>query len=172
MDSFLAACEHRLYRMALLATGHREDALDIVQDAMYKLARHYGERPETEWPPLVHRILQTTIRDWYRRNGLRRRVMYLTGQGEGEDGMEAFAAAPSSDSPERRLDGEEMVERLDRALRRLPLRQQQVFLLRAWEGLSVAETAHAMDCTEGSVKTHYSRALQSLRRMLGDMGHE
>ncbi len=169
LDGFLAACERRLFRMALLATGSRDDALDIVQDAMLKLVRNYSGRPQNEWAPLMYRILQTTIQDWYRRHGLRRRVLhFFTRQGDEELGsVEDFPAARSS-APDQRLDQEQTAQRLDGALRRLPLRQQQVFLLRAWEGLSVAETARAMGCAEGSVKTHYSRALHSLRQMLGD----
>ncbi len=169
LDAYLAASERRLFRLAVLATGNREEALDIVQEAMLKLVRNYSERPAREWPPLMHRILQTTIRDWYRRHGLRRRVMHVFRGAEDEvaESVEDFPATPASE-PGHRLDQDQVARRLDGALRRLPLRQQQVFLLRAWEGLSVAETARAMGCAEGSVKTHYFRALRSLREMLGD----
>lgn len=167
LDGFLAGAERRAFRMARLATGSRDEALDIVQDAMLALARRYAGREPAEWGPLFHRILQSRIRDWYRRQQVRRRVFGWLSAGEEDSGdpLEAVAdergAGPAGEHAQARFS-----EALERALRRLPLRQQQVFLLRAWEGLNVAETARAMGISEGSVKTHYSRAVHALREQL------
>jgi RNA polymerase sigma-70 factor (ECF subfamily) len=168
LDRFLAGVERRAYRMAWIATNSREDALDIVQDAMLRLVRRYGERSETEWGPLFQRIMQSVIRDWYRRSLVRNRWRHFFGgarQEEGEDPLESQVAA-ATPGPGDSLAGAQAMASLDRALQALPLRQQQAFLLRQWEGLNVAETAAAMGCTEGSVKTHYSRAVASLRKQL------
>jgi len=155
--------------MAYIATGNREDALDITQDAMFKLIRKYAGRPEGEWGPLFHRIMQTTIRDWYRRHAVRQRLLQLVGKSKGENmGAISDYADTSQPSAHDQLAGERVAAVLDQALHRLPLRQQQVFMLRVWEGLNVSAAARAMGCSEGSVKTHYSRALQTLRQALGD----
>jgi len=155
--------------MAYIATGNREDALDITQDAMFKLTRKYAGRPEGEWGPLFHRIMQTTIRDWYRRHAVRQRLLQWVGKSQEEEmGVISDYADPSQPSAHEQLAGERAAAVLDQALHRLPLRQQQVFMLRVWEGLNVSAAAHAMGCSEGSVKTHYSRALHTLRQALGD----
>lgn len=136
---------------------------------MIKLVKHYADRDEKEWAPLFYCIVQTTIRDWYRRRQVRKRLLGFMGldRDGGEAGIEDFAdrAAPAAHEA---VDHERMALRLDHALHRLPLRQQQAFILRAWEGQSVADTARAMKCSEGSVKTHYSRAVRALRDLLGD----
>jgi len=155
--------------MAYIATGNREDALDITQDAMFKLTRKYAGRPQGEWGPLFHRIMQSTIRDWYRRHAVRQRLLQLVGKSSEEDrAMISDYADTSLPAPHEQLAGERAAAVLDQALHRLPLRQQQVFMLRAWEGLNVSATAQAMGCSEGSVKTHYFRAMQTLRQALGD----
>lgn len=162
--------ERRAYRMAWLATSSREDALDIVQDAMLRLVRRYGDRTEAEWGPLFQRIVQSAIRDWYRRSRVRNRWRQFFGsapEDEGDDPLETQVASLDP-GPGESLAGERAMTSLDAAIQALPLRQQQAFLLRQWEGLNVAETAAAMGCTEGSVKTHYSRAVASLRNQLED----
>lgn len=158
--------------MAELATRDRDEALDLVQDAMTALVERYAARPAAEWAPLFHRILHNRIRDWSRRRAFRGRLRAWLGLREDAGGG---AADPIEELPDLRGDGPaERAEHakagraLDAALRALPLRQQQAFLLRAWEGLDVAETARAMRCSPGSVKTHYFRALQALRARLGD----
>ena len=157
----------------MVATQNREDALDIVQDAMLRLARRYGDRDSAEWAPLFQRILQSVIRDWYRRTAVRnrwRQFLGLRDPGEAEereDPLETRVAAVDPE-PGTQLAHQQALEALEVALHRLPLRQQQAFLLRQWEGLSVSETAAAMGCGEGSVKTHCSRALQALRDSLAD----
>ena len=171
-ERFLAGVEQRAFRMAVIATRQRDEALDIVQDTMLAWVSHYLGHPQDDWKPLFYKVLQNRIRDWRRRNMVRRRVMTWLGRG-GDDGQGtldglAVIADPGAADPAGTLAHRQTLERLLRAVERLPLRQQQAFLLRSWEGLDVAETALAMGCSEGSVKTHLSRAMSSLRASLGD----
>lgn len=172
LDRFLTSVERRAFRMAQIATGHDDEAHDLVQESMLKLVERYGERDETEWGPLFHRILQSKIRDWYRRTKVKNRWrLWFSGKEDGEetdDPLESIAD-PTAPSVERQLQTKRAAAALDEALRTLPLRQQQAFLLRAWEELDVAQAAAAMGCSEGSVKTHYFRAVRTLRQRLG--GH-
>lgn len=171
LDRFLAGVERRAFRMAQLATGHDDEALDLVQDAMLKLVERYGTRDEAEWGPLFHRILQSKIRDWYRRTRVRSRWrLWLGAADDGEDAADPLEAIadPTATTAEHQLKVKDAAAALDEALRALPFRQQQAFLLRAWEELDVAQTAAAMGCSEGSVKTHYFRAVQTLRKRLGN----
>ncbi len=167
MNEFLASVERRAYRMAYIATGNREEALDIVQDAMFKLAQRYADRNAEEWGPLFQRILQSRIRDWYRRTRVRSVWQRFTGGGEEEAGdpMDRLSGS-GAEEPLKRIGEQMAIDRLDEVLRELPLRQQQAFLLRVWEGLDVRDTARAMGCSEGSVKTHYSRAVHRVRELL------
>lgn len=159
----------RAFRIAEIATGSREEGLDLVQDAMLKLVTRYADRGEAEWAPLFHTILQSRIRDWYRRTRVRSRVRaWFRRGGDGEE-LDPIDAVPDPTAgPAEQLVLGRAAQRLDAALRALPLRQQQVFLLRAWEGLDVAATAAAMGCSTGSVKTHYARAVHRLRAELED----
>lgn len=170
LDRFLAGVERRAFRTAQIATGHDDEALDLVQEAMLKLVERYGARDEAEWGPLFHRILQSKIRDWYRRTKVRSRWRLWLGRdddgGEAADPLEAIADT-TMPTAEHQLKTKEASAALDVALRTLPLRQQQAFLLRAWEELDVAQTAAAMGCSQGSVKTHYFRAVHTLRKLLG-----
>jgi len=139
---------------------------------MLQLARAYADRPSQEWKPLFYRILENRIRDMQRRRTVRGRVIaWLPFRGdEDEEEPDPIAQAPSPEpQPVRRLELDEAVGALEKALGGLPRRQQQAFLLRALEGLDVAATAAAMGCSEGSVKTHYFRAVQALRAQLGDL---
>ena len=167
LDAFLAQVERRAYRMALIATRHRDDALDIVQDAMFKLVSSYAHKPEVEWTPLFYRVLQTRIVDWSRRRKVRNLWQRVLG-GHDENGEDPFALVPDSmhATPDYRVAKNAAMDALERALAQLPLRQHQAFLLRVWEGLDTAQTAQAMGCSEGSVKTHYSRAVHALRELL------
>jgi len=169
LDGFLAGIERRAFRMAEMATQDRDEALDIVQDAMMQLARHYGKRDASEWPPLFYRILENKIRDWQRRQSLKRRFFFRSEkpvQDEDEfDPLDVVADEKQIDFTTM-LQNDEAMAVLKRALRKLPARQREVFDLRIWEGLSVEETAKAMGCTDGSVKTHLSRALHALRAQL------
>lgn len=167
LNHFLQEVERRAYRMAAIATGDEDEALDIVQDAMLKLATKYQDKSANDWPPLFHRILQSTIKDWYRRRKVRTGIMRLFGLGEVEQeyGADAYAGNVH-EQPEKKHQTSSTVTELDRAVRGLPLRQQQVFLLREMEGLDVKQTAAALEISAGSVKTHYSRAVHSLREQL------
>jgi RNA polymerase sigma-70 factor, ECF subfamily len=172
LNQFLAGVELKAFKIAQAALRHEDDALDAVQDAMLQLARAYSARPPEEWKPLFYRILENRIRDMQRRRTVRGRIMaWLPPRGEDDDEeFDPVAQAPSLEpQPVRRLELDEAVGALERALERLPSRQRQAFLLRTLEGLDVAETARAMGCSEGSVKTHYFRALQALRAQLGEL---
>jgi RNA polymerase sigma-70 factor (ECF subfamily) len=172
LNQFLAGVELKAFKIAQAALRHEDDALDAVQDAMLQLARAYSGRPAEEWKPLFYRILENRIRDMQRRRTVRGRVMaWLPVRGEDDDeDVDPIAQAPSLEpQPVRRLELDEAVGALEQALQRLPRRQQQAFLLRTLEGLGVAETAQAMGCSEGSVKTHYFRAVQALRAQLGEL---
>ena len=171
-DRFLAGVEQRAFRMALIATRHRDEALDVVQETMLSWVSHYLDHPSDAWRPLFYKVLQSRIRDWQRRTIVRRRIMVWFGRGSDDEDQAldklAAIADPAANDPAHDLANRQTLERLLRAVERLPLRQQQAFLLRSWEGLDVAETAQAMGCSAGSVKTHLARAVASLRSSLGD----
>ena len=171
LNLFFAEVERRALRIAEIAVRDRDEALDLVQDAMIKLARNYMSRPTEEWTPLFYRILQNGIRDWHRRQNVRNRVMVWFGRGStDESSYDAIAEAPDPGgrSPDELLANEQAMDELERAVGDLPTRQREAFMLRTFEGLDVAGTAAAMGCSQGSVKTHYSRAVHSLRETLGD----
>ena len=168
MQVFLADIEGRAFSMAQFATGNRDDALDIVQDTMMKLVQNYSERKHEEWKPLFYSILQTRILDWHRLQSVRNRFrswLHWDDIEDAENPLEQFADAPQA-APDIALQDAQFGTDLNAALSKLPLRQQQVFLLRVWEGMDIAETAAAMQCSESSVKTHYSRALDKLKLQL------
>ena len=170
LNRFLADVERRALRIAEIAVRDRDEALDLVQDAMIKLARKYADRGREEWPPLFYRILQNGVRDWHRRQAVRGRVMVWFGRGSPDtEDYDPVAAAPDpiGRTPDEELANSEAMDSLERAVRALPARQREAFMLRTFEGLDVAGTALAMGCSEGSVKTHYSRAIHSLREQLG-----
>jgi len=171
LNQFLAEVERRALRIAEIAVRDRDEALDLVQDAMIKLARNYAERPGDEWAPLFYRILQNGVRDWHRRQKVRNRVMVWFGRGTSADDdydVAANAPDPAGRSPDQQLQTSEAMQHLEVSVHELPGRQREAFMLRTFEGLDVAGTAVAMGCSEGSVKTHYSRAVHALRDKLGD----
>ena len=171
LNQFLAGVERRALRIAEIAVRDRDEALDLVQDAMIKLARNYADRPGNEWAPLFYRILQNGVRDWHRRQKVRNRVMVWFGRGGSADDdydIVANTPDPAGRSPDQQLQTHEAMQRLELAIHELPRRQREAFMLRTFEGLDVAGTAAAMGCGEGSVKTHYFRALRALREKLGD----
>jgi RNA polymerase sigma-70 factor (ECF subfamily) len=171
LNQFLAEVERRALRMAEIAVRDRDDALDLVQDAMIKLARKYANRPSTEWAPLFFRILQNGIRDWHRRQKVRNRVMVWFGRstsGDDDYDFTANVADPAGRTPDEQLQTNEAMQQLELAVQNLPNRQREAFMLRTFQGLNVAATATAMGCSDGSVKTHYSRAIHSLRDTLGE----
>ena len=169
LNAFLASIERRAFRMALLATRNQAEALDIVQDAMLKLCQNYADRSAAEWAPLFQRILQNRIMDWHRRQQRTQRwFMPWKKQDDDEsadDSIDDFAD-PSDQNPELLLSRAGDVEAVLKQVEALPIRQQQAFLLRVWEGLDVTATAQAMECSEGAVKSHLHRAIHSLREAL------
>ena len=169
LDQFLAGVEKRAYRMAMFKVRDVDEAMDIVQDAMMTLVRKYSDKPEAEWPPLFYRILQNRIKDSHRKAGLKARFFSVFHSDDPEEtGTDAIQSAPDgyASEPDFQVGMQNATQKLNGAIEQLPARQQQAFLMRAWEGLSVADTARAMQCSEGSVKTHYSRAVHRLRDVL------
>lgn len=169
LDGFLRQVEAGAFRMALVSVRDRDEALDIVQDSMMRLATRYARRPPDEWRPLFFRILKNRIRDWGRRRSVSQRVLaFFAGQeGEQVDPI-ASAAGPASEDPGLAAEGSEAMAALEAALRQLSERQRTVFMLRNFENMDVAGTAKALGVSDGSVKTHYSRAVARLRELLGE----
>ncbi|GAA0408605.1 RNA polymerase sigma factor [Cocleimonas flava] len=173
LEQFLIHSEKRAFIMARVATRDEDVALDIVQDAMIKLVSKYSNKNSHEWPPLFYRIVQSRINDWHRRQKVRNRWRSWLGNDKLSSQGEGFRDSPLENKsnendqlPEDNTSSFEFSEKVEVAVSALPLRQQQAFMLRAWEEMSTKETANAMKCSEGSVKTHYSRALSSLRASL------
>lgn len=163
INSFLENEERRAFRIAQISTGSVDEALDIIQDAMIKFVEKYSHKPESEWKPLFYRIVNSRITDWYRRRKVKAGVLYFTGVDASlEPGVSRVPG------PERQLHTDSAIERLEFALRMLPLRQQQAVMHRLWDGMDTRDTAIAMGISMGSVKTHYSRALKALQEQLGD----
>jgi RNA polymerase sigma-70 factor (ECF subfamily) len=172
LNTFLSEVERRACRIAEMAVRNRDDALDIVQGAMLRFARGYAARPATEWKPIFCRILWNGIRDFQRRRAVRSKIFaFLPGQRQDDEGREDPIAqvADGGQDPSAKAATDEAMRRLESALAALPARQQQAFALRCLEGLDVAGTAAAMGCSEGSVKTHYFRAMHTLRGQLGEV---
>ncbi|MDX1625017.1 MAG: RNA polymerase sigma factor [Wenzhouxiangellaceae bacterium] len=169
LEAFLERVQRRAWTMARLATGSEDEALDLVQDAMTSFVRHYADKPAAERGPLFYRTLNNRIVDWQRMRSRRSRwnLPWRRHDDPGADGPDLVGRS-TEPGPEARAGDEQFGDALERALARLPMRQRQVFLLRAWEGLDVASTARALGVSAGSVKTHYFRALAALREALED----
>ena len=161
LKAFLAGIDARAFRFAELGLRHREDALDAVQEAMMKMLA-YRDRPPQEWNPLFWRILRNQMVDMQRRSLFRLRWLR---PGTDRDG-EPVDWADDTPGPSRLHDGQAAWTRIHAALRQLPARQREAFSLRVLEDLDVAQTARAMGCSEGSVKTHLSRARAALQKQL------
>ena len=179
LSDFLAAVERRAFKQALYAARDEQVALDAVQDAMMKLSVKYAMRPSTELPMLFQRILQNTIRDHFRRQKVR--ALWTTqisslGGGDHDDDhdpletLQANADSGLEEGPSDQLQQSQTLEIIEKALQHLPKRQRQAFLLRYWEEMDVAEAAAVMGCSQGSVKTHCSRATHALASLLKDKG--
>jgi RNA polymerase sigma factor (sigma-70 family) len=170
LDAFLAQVERRAFRMAEINLRHREDAMDAVQDAMLRLVKHYREKPAAEWPPLFWGILRRRIVDLQRRRKVRSIVVGWLGGGrdDNDDELPVWEPADRGPGPLDRLHDSQSYADMTAAVRQLPQRQREAFMLRMLEGLDVAETARSMGCSEGSVKTHLSRAMHHLRDQLED----
>jgi RNA polymerase sigma-70 factor (ECF subfamily) len=180
LSAFLAGVERRAFKQAVFAVRDEEAALDIVQDAMMRLAERYGDRSPAELPPLFQRILQNAIRDWYRRQKVRSLWVTLLsslspgrGEEDDQDPLETLAEAGDSnreEAPGEALERSQVLEIIEQEISRLPPRQREAFLMRYWDELDVAETAKVMGCSEGSVKTHCSRAAHALAGALKARG--
>jgi RNA polymerase sigma-70 factor (ECF subfamily) len=180
LSAFLAGVERRAFKQAMFAVRDEDASLDIVQDAMLRLSQSYGDRAAEELPPLFQRILQNAIRDWFRRQKVRSTWTTLLSslapgraEDDDQDPLETLQASGDSnpeETPPERLERAQVVEIIEQEVSRLPDRQREAFLLRYWEELDVAETARAMGCSEGSVKTHCSRATHALAAALRARG--
>jgi RNA polymerase sigma-70 factor (ECF subfamily) len=179
LSEFLAAAERRAYKQALFAVRDDSIALDIVQDAMLKLTERYCERPPAELPLLFQRILQNTIRDHFRRQKVRSVwtlpiSSFLRGDPDDDadplETLEAVDESRFSEPPAEQVERSQVLAVIEKALEKLPARQRQAFLLRYWEELDVTAAAEIMGCSEGSVKTHCSRAAHALAVMLAKQG--
>lgn len=175
LSDFLASIEKRAFKQALFAVRNEESALDIVQDSMMRLAEKYGDKPLAELPMLFQRILQNVIRDAFRRRKVRSTWTTLLSAFSGADEDDDYDPLdtmviddPSSfgRSPEQNVGQAEVMALIEREIARLPGRQREAFLMRYWEEMDISETAAVMGCSEGSVKTHCSRATHSLAAAL------
>ena len=179
LSDFLKSVEKRAFKRSVYHVRDEEAALDIVQDSMMKLAEHYGDKPAEELPMLFHRILSNTTLDWFRRNKTRKALFsnfseFDSEKDEGEfDLLEALAVdndSQTTQSAEDNFASIANVHDIEEEIQNLPARQREAFLLRYWEDLDVSETAAAMGCSEGSVKTHCSRAVLALSKALKNKG--
>ena len=178
--ALLAEVERRAFKQAMFAVRDEDAAVDIVQDAMLKLTENYADKPIAELPMLFQRILQNTIHDHFRRQKVRSTwttVLSALGhkddRDDDHDPLETLQARTDlnvSADPAENAEQAQVLRLIEQALSRLPARQREAFLLRYWEELDVAETAAAMGCSEGSVKTHCSRAVHALAEMLKARG--
>ncbi len=171
MDDFLKSVEKKAFRIIQIATGNSDDALDILQDSMMAFVRHYSNKSEPELKPLFYRVVRNKIRDWYRKQKLKNLIFrYLPGTAKPESEIiqHPIESVEDMKNPDAltELKNSQAIKKLDESLKKLPHKQQQAFLLRAWEGLSTKETALAMKCSEGTVKTHYFRAVGRLKQEL------
>ncbi|MBC3906643.1 MULTISPECIES: RNA polymerase sigma factor [Undibacterium] len=173
LSSFLEGVERRAFKHAVYTVRNEESALDIVQEAMIKLAEKYGDKPAAELPMLFQRILQNTILDFFRREKVRNTWVSLfsnitpsnSQDDDSFDLLESYAAedgTEASESSADKIEREQVLNIIDEEIKKLPARQREAFLMRYWEDMDVAETAAAMGCSEGSVKTHCSRATHAL----------
>jgi RNA polymerase sigma-70 factor (ECF subfamily) len=179
MSDFLASVERRAFKQSVFSVHDDEAALDIVQDSMMKLAEKYSAKPAEELPLLFSRILQNSIRDHFRRQKVRSTWttllsnLGLGGEDEEGDPLETLEVEEHSNipaSPADRLEQSQVMATIEEAVKALPERQREAFMLRYWEELDVSETAKAMGCSEGSVKTHCSRATHALAKVLRAKG--
>lgn len=179
LSDFLKSIEKRAFKRSIYHVRDEEAALDIVQDSMMKLARHYGDRPAAELPMLFQRILSNTTLDWFRRRKTRNALFSNMSEfaGSGDDGdfdfLETLESLTNSEETESAQDATEraqILHEIELQIRDLPDRQREAFLMRYWEEMDVAETAAAMGCSEGSVKTHCSRAVHALSKALSAKG--
>ncbi len=167
LANFYSQIEQRAYRMAMIETRNASDALDLVQDAMESLMKRYIHHSSQEWRPLFYRILQNRIKDWHRWSGVRSKL-HWSKSNEEDISHEELQVESSQPSPLEQTQLDFSMGKLQSALNKLSFRQRQTVLLRIWEGFDVEETAHIMKCSQGSVKTHLSRAMSTLKSLLAE----
>ncbi|MDP2365542.1 MAG: RNA polymerase sigma factor [Ignavibacteria bacterium] len=182
LSDFLIKTERRAYKQALFSVRDEDTALDIIQDSMTKLTVKYAAKPVEELPLLYQRILQNTIRDYYRRQKTRSLWTTLFSaftsnapnkDQEDFDILETLQIKQESNFgkvPDAELERKQLIDLIEEAMKILPMRQREAFILRYWEEMSVAEAAMIMNCSEGSVKTHCSRAVHTLATILREKG--
>jgi RNA polymerase sigma-70 factor (ECF subfamily) len=179
LSDFLRSAEKRAFKRTAYTVRDEDAALDIVQDAMIRLAEKYFDRPAAELPLVFTRILSNATMDWFRRQKVRTALVQNLSQFDppGDDGefdlLELLGAAddsPASESAADRVSRSQTLAAIEAEVGQLPARQREAFLLRYWEEFDVAETAAVMGCSEGSVKTHCSRAVHALAKALRDRG--
>jgi RNA polymerase sigma-70 factor (ECF subfamily) len=179
LSDFLKSIEKRAFKRAVYAVRDEDAALDIVQDTMIRLAEKYFDRPAAELPLLFQRILSNATMDWFRRQKVRNAVVRNFSDFESPDAdgdfdiletLEALDDSRASESAADSVSRAQILLAIDEEVAQLPARQREAFLLRYWEELDVAETAAAMGCSEGSVKTHCSRAVHALAKALQAKG--
>jgi len=179
LEEFLRGIERRAFKRTAFTVRDDDAALDIVQDAMIRLAERYADRPAAELPLLFHRILSNATMDWFRRQRVRGAVMVNLSEFERSDGDGEFDLLETIGALDQTLGGstpaddvnrQQLLALIDTEVQQLPARQREAFLLRYWEELDVAETASVMGCSEGSVKTHCSRAVHALAKALRAKG--
>ena len=179
LSDFLKSVEKRAFKRSVYHVRDEDAALDIVQDSMMKLAEHYADKPAAELPMLFQRILSNTTLDFFRRQKTRRAVFSNMSDFErdGDDGdfdiletLEAQEHSEGTESAQTTTERAQILRAIDSEVQQLPTRQREAFLMRYWEEMDVAETAAAMGCSEGSVKTHCSRAVRALSKALTAKG--
>jgi RNA polymerase sigma-70 factor (ECF subfamily) len=179
LSDFLKSAEKRAFKRTAYAVRDDDSALDIVQDAMIRLAEKYADRPAAELPLIFARILSNATMDWFRRHKVRQAVlqnfsdMEPAGDSGDFDLLETLEAAEGSwgaQSPADNLSRDQTLALIEAEVSALPARQREAFLLRYWEEFDVSETASVMGCSEGSVKTHCSRAVHALAKALAAKG--
>jgi RNA polymerase sigma-70 factor (ECF subfamily) len=179
LSDFLEQVERRAFKQTAYAVRDEHTALDIVQDAMMKLVEKYPDKPLSELPMLFQRILQNTMRDFWRRQKVRNIWTTLLSSfsvpgedGEESDPLEMLTSSNRNvqDEPEAQLEQRQTMRLIEEALHQLPTRQREAFIMRYWEDMDVAETATAMGCSQGSVKTHCSRAVRAMASTLEKHG--
>jgi RNA polymerase sigma-70 factor (ECF subfamily) len=173
LADFLKCVEKQAFKRALYQVRDQEAALDIVQDSMLRLAEHYGHKTVAELPMLFHRILSNCTLDWFRRQKVHKSHFssydVLINAAGADDELpldQLLGQAPEHESPESQHGQRQTLQAIEQALVDLPDRQREAFLLRYWQDMDVAETAAAMACSEGSVKTHCFRAIHALAKAL------
>jgi len=179
LSDFLKSVEKRAFKRSVYHVRNDESALDIVQDSMMKLAEHYGHKPVEELPMLFQRILSNCTLDWFRRQKTQKALFSTMSDfdnGSEDESFDLLETLHASNNGEQNESAETQTERaqtlheIEIEVQQLPARQREAFLMRYWEDMDVAETAAAMGCSQGSVKTHCSRAVQALGKALSAKG--